>query len=157
MNVKVFNRQKTLPIAKASVSAAAKALLKNEDVHCDELYVHFVDSKKIADLHGEFFQDPTPTDCITFPIDTPPKPGKKPHQKGCVLGEIFICPEVAVQYAKKHKIPPLEETTLYLVHGILHLLGYDDIDPTDRKAMRKKEKTCMDYLRNESLMIKANG
>lgn len=148
MKIKVFCKSKLHPIHTPSVKKAVKAVLELEEVECDEVSIHFVGIKKISSLHEEFFQDPTPTDCISFPLD-----GPKTSLDYCVLGEVFICPEVAIEYSKKHSIDPKEELTLYLVHGLLHLIGYDDIDPKDRKIMRKKEKRCMHFLKRGNLLI----
>ena len=94
--------------------------------------VYFVTMKEICRLHDQFFNDPSPTDCITFPIDLDPATADR------YLGDIFIAPEAALAYPD-----PYEETTLYLVHGLLHLIGYDDLTPIEKKKMRRKEKSCM--------------
>jgi len=148
VKIKVFCKCKLLPIKVSSVKKVVKTVLDLEQVKCDEASIYFVDIKTISSLHEEFFQDPTPTDCISFPID-----GPKIDSNYSVLGEVFICPAVAIEYAKKHSLDPLAETSLYLVHGLLHLIGYDDIDPKDRKIMRKKEKRCMDFLKREKLLL----
>ncbi len=90
-------------------------------------------------LHKQFFNDPAPTDCMTFPIDC------------CYLGDIFISPQAALRYAPNQ---PYQETLLYLIHGLLHLLGYDDLKPTARRTMRKMEKKCMDHLNKLGLNLK---
>jgi probable rRNA maturation factor len=71
-----------------------------------------------------------------------------------VLGEVFVCPKTAIDFSEKHGKDVYEETSLYLVHGILHLLGYDDIDPKDRIKMRKKERYCMSFLKENNLALK---
>lgn len=147
--ISVKSTQKKLPISSTSVKKLAHFLLKHFKVECDELAIHFVTKKRIAELHKEFFNDPTPTDCISFPIDEP----KQKAGGFCHLGEIFICPEVASVYAKKHKIDPYRETTLYLVHGLLHLLGHDDQKPIERKKMRAEEKRCMVLIKKHNLEI----
>jgi probable rRNA maturation factor len=86
-----------------------------------------------------FFDDPSPTDCISLPIDSPNKASHGFH----LLGEIFICPQVAKLYAKEHDLSLLEEVIRYAVHGLLHLIGYDDIQLKDARAMRKKEEEVM--------------
>lgn len=147
--INVTARQKTLPISASSVKKLARFLLKHFKVECDTLAIHFVTKKRISELHKQFFDDPTPTDCITFPIDeSREKSGGFWH-----LGEIFICPEVACIYAKEHKIDPYTETTLYLVHGLLHLLGHDDQNPPARKKMRAEEKRCMVLIKKHKLQI----
>ena len=102
---------------------------------CEQIAVFFVTSKELCRLHDEFFDDPSPTDCITFPIDLDPETPDR------YLGDIFISPEAALAYPK-----PYEELTLYLVHGLLHLIGYDDMTPAEKKKMRRKEKSCMHRL-----------
>lgn len=99
------------------------------------MVIHFVTKAKIGALHRTYFDDPSPTDCISFPMDTP--------SKEALLGEVFVCPAVAVEYAKEHGLDPKNEVLLYVIHGLLHLLGYDDCDPKSRKEMRRQEKQCL--------------
>lgn len=134
MQVHIFDEQSALTISKKHVEQVVLHVLLLEGINTDEVMVHFVDKKRISDLHDQFFDDPTPTDCISFPIDQ--------H----TLGEVFICTDVAIEYATAHKNNPEDEATLYLVHSLLHLMGYDDIDEKDRRIMRKKEKNCMQGL-----------
>ncbi len=140
--VSIYQKQRTLSIASASVEAAVLFLLKTKKVACKEVSIHFVTKKEISTLHAEYFDDPTPTDCISFPID--------PQFS---LGEVFICPSVAAAYAKKHRLDPYEETTLYLIHSLLHLLGYDDIEEKDRRRMQKEEQRCLKLLKTKKLLI----
>jgi len=129
---KIYNHQKALPIQKRIFSRAIREIFSYLQKPCEGVSVYFVTKKEIAALHEQFFQDPTPTDCITFP----------PF-------DIVVCPSVAIVYAKKRKTDPFAETLLYVVHGILHLLGFDDVEPAARKTMRKMEKKCMAYLKTK--------
>lgn len=142
MIIHVSNSQKDLQIDKGSIRALVKATLTSLKSTPDEISIYLVSEKKIAALHDEFFQDPTSTDCISFPIDDS-------H-----LGEIFVCPAVAITYAKKKNLDPYEETALYIVHGILHLLGQDDLEPKAKRIMRKKEKSCMRRLNELNISLK---
>ncbi len=63
-----------------------------------------------------------------------------------ILGSVFVCPEVAQDYAKSKGLCPHRETILYVIHGLLHLLGYDDISQKERTRMRKKERLCLKKL-----------
>jgi probable rRNA maturation factor len=110
-----------------------------------------VNKEKISNLHQQFFDDPSPTDCISFPIDTT----KARKKEFSVLGEIFVCPKVAIEYATAHTIDPYLELSLYTVHGLLHLLGYDDLDPKQRKEMRREEKRCLKLLTEQNRLIKS--
>lgn len=141
LKIHCYNRQKALPISRSALRKSVCLLLEYLDIETDELSVYFVSSKKIAALHQQFFNDPSPTDCITFPIDS------------SFLGEIFVCPEVALLYASERGLDPYEETLLYLVHGLLHLAGFDDLSPNQKRAMRKKEKSCMRQLKNHEIIL----
>lgn len=134
LKIHIENHQRALPIRKRSISKAIKEVLSFLKIDCEEISVYFTTEKKIAQLHDQFFNDPTPTDCISFPLDNK-------H-----LGEIFVCPSVAISYANKHNLDPMNETILYVIHGILHLIGYDDLTPSDKKVMRRMEKKCLNHL-----------
>lgn len=135
MKIHFYNRQKDFPLRKQSVQKIVRLLCHFLSIECDEIGFYFVTEEEMTALHGRFFHDPTPTDCISFPID---------HS---YLGDVFICPKVAVSYAKKRNLDPFEEIILYLVHGLLHLLDYDDQDPKRKRLMRKKEKSCIHHLK----------
>ena len=70
-----------------------------------------------------------------------------------VLGEVFVCPATAIAYASENKLDPYEETTLYIVHGLLHLMGYDDIDDRDAVLMRQAERRHMQKLKDLTLLL----
>lgn len=141
MNIHVYNDQTAINISIGHVQLLVEHVLLLESVSTQEVMIHFVSKEKISQLHENFFDDPSPTDCISFPIDEE------------TLGEVFVCPEVAIEYAHAHNTDPKDEVCLYIVHGLLHLMGYDDIEEKDRKIMRKKEKSCMDSLCKHHLGI----
>lgn len=80
--------------------------------------ISIVDDATIAEVHGEFLDDPTPTDAITFPY-----------------GEILVSCDTAARYAAEHGIAQEEELFRYMVHGLTHLHGYLDYEPEDRAAL----------------------
>jgi len=141
LKIHVYNSQKDLPVSKQSVRALVKEVLKLERSNHIEASVYFVPVKEICELHDQFFNDPKQTDCISFPLD-------EQH-----LGEIFVCAKTAVEYANKRNLPPYEELSLYVIHGILHCLGFDDLEPSEKRIMRKKEKRCMSFIKTQDLLI----
>lgn len=147
MEIVVHNNQLLCSIQNETIAPIAEVVLQNEGAACDELHVHFVDTKTICELHEHFFQDPSPTDCISIQVDDL-------SASPCFLGEIFISPQAALDYCKEKDLPLEEELTLYLVHGLLHLLGYDDLNEEDEKKMRLAEKRQMNYLKEHQLLIK---
>lgn len=146
MEIHVLDRQKDLAIDHVAVRNLVRAVLAREQVSCDEMAIHFVGSEEISKLHDRYFGDPSLTDCISFPIDPP---GSADY---CMLGEIFVCPKAAIGYAHEHSLDPYHETTLYIVHGILHLLGYDDLGDAEPE-MRRAERLNMDNLEKLNLIL----
>lgn len=136
-----------LKVAKIPLKRMIRLVLKSFKIDCEALAVHFVSKKAISKLHLDFFNDPTPTDCISFPIDQPSLNGK------CAfLGEIFVCPSVAYEYATKNDKDPYIEIILYVIHGLLHLFGFDDLSTHQKKKMRKKERECLKLLAKNHLI-----
>lgn len=140
--ISIHNSQKDLKFDKGATRALVEAVLSFLKVSFEEVSLYFVTEKQIAKLHSQFFNDCSPTDCISFPID-------ENH-----LGDIFVCPAVAIRYAKKRGLDPYRETALYVVHGLLHLIGYDDLEKKAKEAMRKKEKSCMRHLDRLKVTLK---
>jgi probable rRNA maturation factor len=124
------------------VKKAVSFLLKELKISTDEIIIHFVSLQKICRIHEEYFNDPLPTDCITFPMDSHRDQTSSFH----ILGEAFICPKAALEYSKRHRIDPLEELYRYIVHCLLHLIGYDDIQAEERARMKRKERACLKKL-----------
>lgn len=148
MLVSCTNTQHLFAVHYEEVEALVASTLSFMQVDCDEVSIHFVSKDDIAKLHEEYFDDPSPTDCITFPIDSQDDDtGYK------VLGDVFVCPEVAYEYSQAYLTSFDEEVSLYIVHGLLHLLGFDDIEEDDRDMMRKQEKECLDHLKERNLLL----
>lgn len=148
MDVHVFDDQQSLKLPHAVVQAIANQVVSNEGHQYDEVSIHFVDKDNISELHKQYFDDPTPTDCISFPMDDADAVGYR------VLGEVFVCPQTAIEYAKAHGMNPYDETALYIVHGLLHLLGYDDMDEQDESAMRAAEARHLANLKKQGISLR---
>ncbi len=149
MIVNVFDQQLALKISINEVQQLVDHVVHGEGQQCDEVNIYFVDTPTICQLHEEFFQDPSPTDCISFPIDEEEQEDF-PYR---ILGEVFVCPATAVDYAIQHHGDAYEETTLYIVHGLLHLMGYDDIEEEDCRFMRQAETRHMQELKKINLQL----
>jgi len=123
--VLVDNRQPQ-PVDEAGARDLARATLRGEG-HVDvELSVSFVDEAEIEDLHVRFMDEPGPTDVLSFPLDDVDEDGVR------LLGDVVIAPAVA---ARNNPEDPSAELRLLLVHGILHLLGYDHEADAEKAEM----------------------
>jgi probable rRNA maturation factor len=142
--ITLYNAQKDMRLSLAMIKRVLQRCLEILNISTDEVIFHFVSTRRISALHRRFFDDPSPTDCITVPIDPLGKQRTGYH----LLGEVFICPKVAKHYAQEHDLPVFEELIRYAVHGLLHLIGYDDMQLKDARAMKKKEEDIMKQLSN---------
>lgn len=101
------------------------------------LSIAFLDGHHHSKLHGEFLQDFRPTDVITFPPD--------PDEN--MAGEICVSVDQAIEEAQKRNLGFAEELSLYLIHGWLHLVGFNDLDDLERKMMRQEEKRALEVIK----------
>ncbi len=105
------------------------------------LSVVFLDRESHSRMHGDFLRDFRPTDVITFPAE--------PDEN--MAGEICVSVDQAMEEAESRKIEFSHELSLYLIHGWLHLVGFDDKTGEDREIMRREEKRAMDRIEDLGL------
>ena len=100
-----------------------------------ELSILLVDEKTMADYHLRFMDLPGPTDVLSFPMDElrPPSDDEEPPLG--LLGDIVLCPTVTAAQAAENGRTPESEADYLLVHGLLHLLGFDHAEPDEHKVM----------------------
>ena len=103
----------------------AAAVLAAEGRDDDELSLSFVTEDEMADLHVRYLGEAGPTDVLSFPLD-----------EDGLLGDVVVCPAVA---ARANPADPGAELRLLVVHGVLHLLGYDHEADEERAAMWKRQ------------------
>lgn len=108
------------------------SILRKSGVRSGELSVIFAVDSEIKALNKKYRGKDRPTDVLSFPLG----------EKG-ILGDIVISVERARAQAEAFGTSFKSEVELYIIHGALHLLGYDDETPAAAKAMRKKEKELL--------------
>ena len=124
--VLISNRQ-SLPVDGDGLTTLARDTLVAEGrTHQVELSVSFVDETEMADLHVRYMEEEGPTDVLSFPLDEVDDRGVR------LLGDVIVAPSVAAQ---NNPDDPAGEMRLLLVHGILHVLGYDHEEDAERAAM----------------------
>lgn len=120
-------------------------VLQQEGRSTEEVSIHFVSKSVISELHRNFFHDSSPTDCISFPLDD------------LFLGESFICPAVAIERCldpeEDSLDDPVEETTLYLIHSLLHLLGYKDDTDEEFQKMEQRQFFLLEQARQQRCLL----
>jgi len=127
------NRQRVRPVDVRLLRKITRVLLKELLAATSfELAVHLVDSVEMTWLNETFLHHAGSTDVITFDYVS----GTNPVE---LQGEVIICMSEAVVQARRFRATWPEEVVRYLVHGILHLRGYDDRTPALRRAMKREE------------------
>ena len=114
-----------IPVARARVAAVAEGVLRAERVRDSLLSVAFVSDRRIAALNRRHLGHAGPTDVLSFgfaPVDA----------SGDVVGDVYIAPDVARRNARAAGASLREELLRLVVHGVLHVLGYDHPEDESR-------------------------
>jgi rRNA maturation RNase YbeY len=142
VRVRVFvkNLQKRIPVnPKAVKDSVLKALSQAKNKRFAEITIFLVNDEKIRKLNDRFRGKNSPTDVIAFDSSI---------NKKEILADIFISVDSAIRNSRLYEVKPSDELLLYAVHGVLHILGYDDKTPQQIALMRKKEKEILSCLSN---------
>ncbi len=130
--VKIASPQEAVEIDRGRMRAAANAVLEGEGVRDHEVEIAFVDNPTIHQRNMQYLKHDEPTDVLSFPYS---EPGAKK-----LSGVLMIGAEVALAQAKERGHDVHAELTLYVIHGLLHLCGYDDRDDASATKMRERER-----------------
>jgi probable rRNA maturation factor len=154
MALEIFNRQRTRKINKPLLKKITGELLAELKITEAELGVHLVGAKEMAQVNWQFLKHEGSTDVITFDhrevvaqasrlcVSEIPPTQATYRRDACattIHGELFICVDEAVSQAKQFRTNWQSEVVRYLVHGVLHLLGHDDLQPELRRVMKREE------------------
>jgi probable rRNA maturation factor len=131
LSLAIQNQQKVVRVDKRSIRKTVRRILEDAGIEWAEISIAIVDDSAIAKVHGEFLDDDSPTDVISFVLDASP---------GRLEGEVVASAETATARASEYDWSAEEELFLYVIHGMLHLVGYDDTTPKARKVMRAMER-----------------
>ena len=140
--VAVEDRQNAIPLGpefldglRASGTTALELIRErgwNRELDLAGAAVFLVDDCQIGTVHGEFFGDSSATDVITFPLGN--------------YGEILVSVETARRQAEEFACSFERELTLYIVHGLLHLHGYEDESTPGREEMTRLQEELIEML-----------
>jgi probable rRNA maturation factor len=149
--IAISNRQRAQKIDLRRLEKITAAALEELEITRAELGIVLTGAKEMASLNEKFLGHEGPTDVITFDYEEPEfksqnseaggqRPKTRKQKRETLLhGEIFICVEEAQRQAKEFGTSWPSELVRYVVHGILHLTGQDDLKPLARKKMKRME------------------
>ena len=137
--ITIKDLQKRISVKPSQIARAARRILRHEGVRHAELSVVFVTDRKIRSLNKKYLKKDHTTDVLAFDLREKPAPKT-------IAGEIIISAETAVRNARAFKTSIKKELILYVAHGILHLVGFDDHSRKDEQRMRRKEEKLLDLI-----------
>lgn len=117
-------------VSTAVIRRRAEKMLGHRKLTKVELSVALVDDATIHELNRDYRKKDKPTDVLAFPLQEP-----VPDKPVGLLGDVILSIDTARKQAKKHKRTLLEELTMLLAHGLLHLLGYDHQTDAEEREM----------------------
>lgn len=119
------------------LAEAVRAVLRGEGVSTAEISVAVVDDPTIHQLNRRYLEHDYPTDVLSFVLG---------NDDGHLEGEIVVSADTAAANAADYHSTAEAELLLYVIHGTLHLTGYDDHAPADRQKMRNREQHYLEKL-----------
>ena len=128
--IEVTNQQ-SRSVAEEDLILAARRVLEGEGIRRAKLSIAVVDDSTMQRLNRQFLDHDYPTDVLSFPLE---------HGDQYVEGEVIVCADVAAASSARFGWQADAELMLYVVHGVLHLIGYDDATDPERDQMRQLEK-----------------
>ncbi len=140
------NQNKKRKIDLSRLEKVAETALKTLGKRRYEITVTFVSNQKIRAVNRKYLKRDRSTDVISFGYA-----GQGDYNKEMkyFLGDVIVSTDKAFQNSGKYGTTIFEETALYVIHGILHLSGYDDISEKDRIVMRRKENVLLQKVKEK--------
>jgi probable rRNA maturation factor len=130
IEVELNSQQTVIDADPAQLTGLVRRVLKGEGIESAEISIALVDDHTIHRLNKQFLGHDYATDVLSFPLS---------HEAGHLEGEIVVSAETAAREAVRYGWAETDELLLYVVHGTLHLAGYDDADDDARQQMRRRE------------------
>lgn len=137
LQVAITNEQDRLPIDAETLRTAIEQVLSGEGIPAGEISLAVVDDAAIHELNRRWLEHDEPTDVLSFVLE---------EAKGYREGEIIVSADTAMTRAAEFGWSPREELLLYVIHGALHLAGYNDKQPAERERMRRRERFYLKQL-----------
>jgi probable rRNA maturation factor len=136
--IRISNDHPALKVRKNAIDKLVKHVLRVEKIPVREIHIIFVEDEYLRGLHKKYLNDDTPTDVMSFNLS----------DDDHIEGEIYISLDSAKSQAPRFDVSFDFEIARLIIHGLLHLKGYDDSTAPERKEMRAKEDYYLDkYLR----------
>lgn len=132
--VTIARRTNALRIPRKRIAALVRYLLRAEAANVDEVEIAVVDGPEIRDLNRRYHHVRAVTDVLSFNLSNPGE---------STFAQIIVCAAEAIRQSQRRRHGPQHELLLYIAHGLLHLLGYDDTTPSKARQMSKRQEELL--------------
>jgi len=133
--VAIVSTQSSLRVPRKRLVALVAFVAANEVADASHVDITVVDGEEMARLNRRHVGHRGVTDVITFDLSDETAPG--------VVAQLIVCGDVAAKQGPVHGNPPQHELMLYVIHGLLHVLGYDDTTAAAAAAMRARQEELL--------------
>lgn len=140
LEIELSNRQTRHAVETDRLLDAARLVLEGEGISRATLSIAVVSDRAIRPLNRRYLQHDYATDVLSFLLDSGP---------GWLDGEIIVSADTAASQAPQYESSAEEELLLYVIHGTLHLVGYDDTTPPARRRMLARQRRYLRRLQSE--------
>ena len=130
IRIQVNNSQTSIAVSRDDLEQTARDVLNSEGISAGELSIAVVDDATIHELNRSHLNHDYPTDVLSFCYNASPTD---------LDGEVIVSFETAMRAAAVHDQSARQELLLYVIHGVLHLVGFDDQSSSQRQVMRQRE------------------
>ncbi len=128
-----------MPLDLSRVKSVGRKILVDHGYQAGEISIAVFDGETIRDLNRQYLNHDYETDVLSFVLD-------RDQANGCLNGEVIVSATTAVRLAEEHGIAAEDEMLLYIMHGLLHLVGLNDKSRSERILMRNAEQRYADWL-----------
>ncbi|MBT3201704.1 MAG: rRNA maturation RNase YbeY [Phycisphaerales bacterium] len=135
LTVNISSSQTALRVPRKKINAMAQFIARSEAVKFEEIDIAIVSSPRMAELNMQYLQHAGDTDVLSFDLSAPGSP---------LVAQIIVCAEVAIREARARGLGPQRELLLYIAHGLLHVIGYDDKDPQQAEKMYARQQELLE-------------
>ncbi|MGE3314752.1 MAG: rRNA maturation RNase YbeY [Planctomycetaceae bacterium] len=151
--IEIANEQASLTIDEDRIRRVAETVLEAEQIDRAVISIAIVDDATLRQLNVRHLNHDYDTDVLSFllesesaDVDSSDDPAA-PRGRGLrIEGEVIASADMACRMAVEYQWRPIDELTLYVVHGLLHLAGYDDLTDSERDIMRRREREILSQL-----------
>lgn len=137
ITVEIHDDQSHVPVDHRRLQEAVRGILEDHGVGRAQISLALVDDRTVRRLHHRYLNDDAATDVLSFALE---------RSEDSLEGEVVVSAEMARRTAQRLGWPAEDELLLYVVHGTLHLVGYDDATPEQRAEMGRRERAYLGRL-----------